>query len=110
MSSSSKPYPIGRPGVPWGEAEKREWLSQQTRRRSYQAEVLEPLDALGSRFDLVQYGELHYAPDRYPLFAIRSRGWREDRPHVLVTGGVHGYETSGVQGALRFIDRYGDEY
>ena len=22
---------------------------------------------------------------------------------VLVTGGVHGYETSGVQGALRFL-------
>src|SRR5579875_300799 len=35
-----------------------------------------------------------------------SRGWRDDLPAVLVTGGVHGYETSGVQGALRFAARH----
>jgi len=34
---------------------------------------------------------------------VRSRGWRADRPGVLVTGGVHGYETSGVQGALQWL-------
>ena len=32
-----------------------------------------------------------------------------DSPNVLITGGVHGYETSGVQGALRFLEtRAGD--
>jgi hypothetical protein len=29
---------------------------------------------------------------------------------MLVTGGVHGYETSGVHGALQFIDRYAGNY
>ena len=29
-------------------------------------------------------------------------------PTVLVTGGVHGYETSGVLGALRFVDAHGE--
>ena len=29
---------------------------------------------------------------------------------MLVTGGVHGYETSGVHGALRFVDRHGEDY
>jgi hypothetical protein len=29
---------------------------------------------------------------------------------VLVTGGVHGYETSGVHGALRFLDRHAQDY
>ncbi len=29
---------------------------------------------------------------------------------ALVTGGVHGYETSGVQGALQFVDRHMAEY
>jgi len=29
----------------------------------------------------------------------------DDRPWVLVTGGVHGYETSGVHGALSFLER-----
>jgi len=29
---------------------------------------------------------------------------------VLVTGGVHGYETSGVHGALRFAERHANDY
>jgi hypothetical protein len=29
---------------------------------------------------------------------------------VLVTGGVHGYETSGVHGALAFLERHGSAY
>ena len=29
---------------------------------------------------------------------------------VLVTGGVHGYETSGVHGALQFVDRHAAEF
>jgi hypothetical protein len=44
------------------------------------------------------------------LFAIRSRGWRDELPCVLVTGGVHGYETSGVHGALRFVDEHAASY
>lgn len=67
------------------------------------------IDRLRARFDVVQYGELDYAPDRYPLFAIKSRSWRDDLPVALVTGGVHGYETSGVHGALQFVERHGDD-
>jgi hypothetical protein len=33
-----------------------------------------------------------------------------DRPWVLVTGGVHGYETSGVHGALQFLERHAADY
>ncbi len=53
---------------------------------------------------------LDYAPDHYPLFAIRSRPWTGNRPCVLVTGGVHGYETSGVHGALQFLERHAADY
>ena len=101
------PYPIGQPGVPWGAAEKSAWLARQHRRRRYADEVLAPLAAgLSARAELFQYGVLPYARlgfDDYPLHAVRSRAWDPDRPVVLVTGGVHGYETSGVQGALRWI-------
>src|SRR5690606_23899395 len=38
------------------------------------------------------------------------RAWREGLPVMLVDGGVHGYETSGVHGALQFIDRHLAEY
>jgi predicted deacylase len=31
-------------------------------------------------------------------------------PVVVITGGVHGYETSGVHGALQFVERHGRDY
>ncbi|GAB3092991.1 M14 family metallopeptidase [Lysobacter terrae] len=103
-------YPIGKAGQPWGDAEKALWLSRQTRHRSYEADVLSVIERLRSRFDVEQYGQLAYGPDTYPLFAIRSRDWSDDLPCVLVTGGVHGYETSGVHGALQFVDQHAADY
>src|ERR1700722_3550061 len=103
-------FPIGTPGLPWGEAEVADWLSLQTIKRSYQTDVLQAIDALNSRYDVVQYGHLDYAPDKYPLFAIKSRNWHSSLPCILVTGGVHGYETSGVHGALRFLANHGADY
>jgi hypothetical protein len=100
-------YPIGTPGLPWTEHEKAEWRSRQSRRRSYEADVVGTIERLRSRFDVVEYGRLEYAPDGgYPLFALKSRDWRDELPCVLVTGGVHGYETSGVHGALQFAERH----
>jgi hypothetical protein len=104
------PYPIGTPGVPWGEAEVTAWRSRQTIKRSYDADVLRVIETLRSRFEVVQYGRLDYHPNKYPLFAIKSRGWRSALPCALVTGGVHGYETSGVHGALQFIDQHAVDY
>ena len=104
------PYPIGTPGTPWSEADKARWRAQQARRRSYADDVVAAIDVLRDRFDVVQYGEVAYDKERYPLFAIRSRGWRDERPTVRVTGGVHGYETSGVHGALQFVADHGSAY
>jgi hypothetical protein len=104
-------HPIGTPGRPWGAAEKAEWRARQRKRRSYAEEVVAKIDALRGDFDVERHGELDYAPDgTYPLFALRSRGWNDGLPVVLVTGGVHGYETSGVQGALRFLQRDAKDY
>jgi hypothetical protein len=103
-------FPIGTPGQPWGAAEKAAWRARQQRRRSYADDVLAAIDALRARFDVVEYGLLDYGEDRYPLLALRSRGWDDALPAVLVTGGVHGYETSGVHGALRFLDRHAADY
>ena len=110
MTTSQSTYPIGTPGRPWGEAEVAAWQSRQRVQRSYPADVLNAVDALRSRFDVIPYGQLDYPPDSYPLLAIRSRDWREALPWVLVTGGVHGYETSGVHGALQFVDRHAADY
>ena len=103
----SSPYPIGTPGTPWGAAEKSAWLARQAKRRSHDAEVVQPLAAsVPEQAELFPYGTLDYMRlglPSYPLLAVRSRAWDASRPTVLVTGGVHGYETSGVQGALQWI-------
>lgn len=107
---SERFHPIGTPGTPWGDAEKAEWLAQQSRRRSYHDDVVKAVDALRDRFDVHQYGQLEYHGESFPLYALRSRDWRPDLPVALVTGGVHGYETSGVHGALQFAREDAAEY
>ena len=111
MTMIERFHPIGTPGQPWGAAEKAEWRARQRRLRSYAGEVVAKIDALRERFDVAQYGELDYGADgRYPLYAIRSRDWDDALPVALVTGGVHGYETSGVHGALQFVERHAADY
>jgi len=104
------PYPIGTPGVAWGAAERAQWLSRQHKRRSHADDVQTRIERLAARFDVEEYGQLDYPPDHYPLLALRSSEAPVDRPWVLVTGGVHGYETSGVHGALQFLEQRAVEY
>jgi len=103
-------YPIGTTGRAWGAAELAQWRARQVRQRSYADDVLSRVERLRECFDIVPYGEVTYAGERFPLLAVRSRNWRPDLPSVLVTGGVHGYETSGVHGALRFAQAHAPSY
>ena len=105
-------YDIGMAGQKWGDAEKAQWLSRQHIQRSYQQQVLVKLVQVAPGFTRQQYGELdyrQYGADCYPLFAF-SNGLDPDKVTVLVTGGVHGYETSGVQGAIRFLQTEAANY
>jgi len=112
--ASSTSYPIGTPGTPWDAADKATWLGRQRIQRSYADEVLGPLQTrLPAQAERFEYGVLDYTRfgfGSYPLCAVRSRRWEPNRPVVVVTGGVHGYETSGVQGALRWIDQHFDRH
>ena len=63
-----------------------------------------------SAWEVRDYGALTVNPALYPLKAALSRNWDAAKPTVLVTGGVHGYETSGVQGALLFLASRAAEY
>jgi hypothetical protein len=103
-------YALGTPGKPWGAAELSQWRARQQRQRSYTDDVLGVVERLRPRFDVASYGEVAYAQERFPLMAVRSRNWQSDLPSVLVTGGVHGYETSGVHGALRFLEAHAQAY
>ncbi len=97
-------YEIGTLGQKWTAEDKAAWLAKQTVVRTYQQEVLAKLAPLQQDFDVEQYGALSYDPARFPLFVVKTRNWNNAKPTILVTGGVHGYETSGVQGAIRFIE------
>lgn len=103
-------YPIGTPGQPWGAQERSAWLAKQVKQRSYALDVLGAIDRLRGDFDVAEYGALNYGTEHYPLIVVRSREWQDDLPVVLVTGGVHGYETSGVHGALQFLQRHASDY
>jgi hypothetical protein len=96
-------YPIGTPNTPWTATDRTAWLARQRRSRSYDTQVLPRIQALGERFERHRYGTLAYDA-AYPLFGLRSKSWDPRLPTVLITGGVHGYETSGVMGALHFAE------
>ena len=104
-------YPIGTPGQPWGEAEKTAWRARQVRQRSYAEEVLSRIDALRAKHDVQAYASIDWGSDgTFPVYAIRSKAWNDALPCALVTGGVHGYETSGVHGALDFVQGHLADY
>ncbi|ENM5833809.1 M14 family metallocarboxypeptidase [Vibrio metoecus] len=106
----SSVYPIGVPGQPWQAAERQAWLAQRHIQREYQQEVVPKILALQDRFEISTYGALSFDPARYPLYVVKSRNWDATKPTVLITGGVHGYETSGVHGALQFLATAAEPY
>jgi hypothetical protein len=108
--NNTNPYPIGTAGKKWGDKEKTSWLSVQRIKRSYAGDIVAKLNALKEHFHLAQYGALSIEAEKYPLYVLRTQNWDQDKPNVLVTGGVHGYETSGVQGAIRFLETEARKY
>lgn len=111
---------IGEVGKPWGVLEKKEWRDTRIKQRCYFEDVVPRVEKLkeADAFEVTQYGDLlHYKDedakdlcDSFPLFAVRTREWAKDKPNVLITGGVHGYETSGVEGALLFLETKAEGY
>lgn len=132
-------YPIGTPGKPWGDGEKKLWLESRKKciNRSYDltvfGSILEMMRTANlDGFHPVMYGTLKPKGTKtsYPLWAIvpntfKPRGcypehfpikhyhkgdYSDDemmeaksKPTILITGGTHGYEDSGIKGALRFL-------
>lgn len=115
--SDAFPHPsaIGTPGKPWGADEYVRWRDTRPKQRCY-FDLVPRITALGdvkceetnaNLFEVVKYGDLpHHGGDEgatFPLYAVRSSNWCPNKRNVFVTGGVHGYETSGVEGAMLFV-------
>ncbi|MFT5899077.1 MAG: hypothetical protein ACI97K_001726 [Glaciecola sp.] len=107
MTNTYSDYPIGTPGKAWGKEEKKHWLAAQVKHRSYFDDVVVSLEKLShEEYEVKQYGQLKYEQlgySDYPVFYVKVGEFDPNRASVLVTGGVHGYETSGIHGALDFI-------
>ncbi|POB13598.1 M14 family metallocarboxypeptidase [Halobacteriovorax sp. DA5] len=88
----------------WNDEQKNIWFEEQEIKRSYREEVVTKIKNLEALFDISQYGALPYDENRYPLFLIKSKNFLPENKTILITGGVHGYETSGVHGALAFLE------
>lgn len=94
----------------WGLKEKSTWLATQTIKRTYHEQVINQINALDKQFIIKQYGALSYDASRYPLYVVATPNWHKNKPTLLITGGVHGYETSGVHGALSFLKQQALNY
>jgi hypothetical protein len=94
----------------WQEADKQNWFRQQKIQRSYLDEVVSKVQTLKDRFDVKQYGALSQNPELYPIFIVKSKHPNPTKKNVLITGGVHGYETSGIHGAIAFLERSAQSY
>ncbi|MFN8577063.1 MAG: M14 family metallocarboxypeptidase [Candidatus Sericytochromatia bacterium] len=94
----------------WQEEDKKNWFNQQKIQRSYLNEVVSKIHNLKNNFDIEQYGALSQNTNLYPIYIIKSKNQDYDKKTVLITGGVHGYETSGVHGALAFIENKSQYY
>lgn len=111
MTECNQTLNIGTPGVPWGPAEVAQWRAGLRKQRSHAEDVVAAIDTLRGHFDVLEYGRIDDDQGQgYPLLAVCSRDWQPGRPLALITGGVHGYETSGVHGALGFLQRHAADY
>ncbi|WP_371372673.1 M14 family metallocarboxypeptidase [Thalassotalea aquiviva] len=108
--NQDKSYPIGTPGQKWGNDEKQCWLSKQQVKRSYQDEVIAKLKDAPASLETVNYGQLTYKDKTFELCILKSANIDLTKPFILITGGVHGYETSGVQGAIRFAQTQVEQF
>ncbi len=114
----------------WKEADKLEWLAKQTLQRSYAEQVLtriEKLKQAGDHLKILPYGNLTLQgreelaidgttltaqeyQDRYPLYYAEVGDITDSKPNIIITGGTHGYEESGVYGALEFLEKDAANY
>lgn len=91
----------------WTDLQIRQWFTDLSRKRvrNYKRDIVSRLQALpANRCVLEQYGALSVDKKDYPLFRVTVGDVYNGKPNILITAGVHGYEPSGVEAAVRFLE------
>ena len=72
-------------------------------KRSYEKDVIAPLEALKEHFEVRSFGEAIYGEKKYPLFVVATKEKNPALPNIFISAGVHGSEPAGVYAALKFL-------
>jgi hypothetical protein len=89
----------------WNESQIQSWYNSvlaQGKKRDY-ADVISRINRLPANTHTVEaYAVMS---DENPAFRISIGDTNNGNPNILITGGVHGYEPSGVEAAIRFAEK-----
>lgn len=91
----------------WTDTYTQQWRAHQKSVRDYQKDVIKRLfnPQITHNFDTIQYGALSHDPEKFPLYYLKSKNWDETKPSLLIEGGVHGYEPSGIFAAIKWAEK-----
>jgi hypothetical protein len=100
---------FGVSGRPWNDDEISQWRSSVIaagKVRDYQRDVVTRLQALPANTHTVEtYGEHTVGDDHYNLMCVTVGDLNNGKPNILILGGVHGYEASGVMSAMEYAEK-----
>ena len=92
----------------WNQGQIAAWFKEQsaTSVRSYDQDVVQRVTKLPANTNFVEdYGSVDIGGAAHPLLCVSKKIENEKAPWILITGGVHGYEPSGVEASLRFLEQ-----
>lgn len=73
--------------------------------RDYHADVYSRLAKLPANTNFVEvYGDINTPEQSYEALRVTVGDLRNGKPNILITAGVHGYEPSGIEASIRFLE------
>lgn len=93
----------------WDATQIREWSYNQSRKQSRDySQIVERIQKLPANTNLVEeYGK---TPEGHPLLCVTRNEAGLTSPTMVITGGVHGYELSGIEAAVQFLETEAPRY
>ncbi len=92
----------------WSTSQIASWYNKMQKQegRDYYRDIVSRLKRLPSNTHLLErYGSVDPNRGKYPLYCVTAGNVLNGNPNILITGGVHGYEPSGIEASVRFLEK-----
>ena len=93
---------------PWNAAQIKGWYDGVIaggKVRDYKADIVSRLMRLPANTHVLEvYGTIHTPGESYEALRVTVGDLSNGKPNIIITGGVHGYEPSGIEAAIRFLE------